>query len=205
MVILFYFLAALIGYLLGCSSMAFYISKIKKTNIAEQGSKNLGTANTLKVCGAKASLLVLVHDLGKSAGAVLIAHYAFRQAEFAGIVAGVMSIVGHIFPFYLKFRGGKGYASYIGVMLAINWEYAIVSFAVTIIVTMITNYMIIGNAATIIPFPIFLAVTGNYIGAIIILLAAILVLFKHGSHFIALFKKQEPRFWQSLLSKNTDS
>ena len=202
MQILFYTLALITGYLLGCSNMAYYIQKIKKTDIAGKGSKNLGTLNTFAVVGVRASLLVLIHDLGKTALAVVIGKYLYTPAEHAGVVAGAASIVGHIFPFYLRFHGGKGYASYLGLMLSLDWKYTLIAFAVTTAITMITNYIIIGNLVTVVPFPIYLAVIGSYAAAIIVALVALLIIYKHRSHIYDLLKGREPKFWSALLKKD---
>ena len=198
----FYILALVTGYLIGSSNMAYYIQKIKKTDIAGQGSKNLGTCNTFAVVGVRASLLVLVHDLGKTVLAYVIGKYLYTPAQYAGITAGAASIVGHVFPFYLRFKGGKGYASYLGLMLSLDWKYTLIAFAVTVAVTFITNYIIIGNLFTVVPFPIYLAVIGSYAAAIIVALTALLVIFKHLSHITDLIRGKEPKFWGAFLKKD---
>lgn len=203
MITLQYVLALLLGYLLGSSNMAFYISKLKKTDIASLGSRNLGTANTLTVCGWKASLLVLVHDLGKSVLAVVGAYYLFRDAEYAGVVAGVACVLGHIFPFYLKFRGGKGYASYLGLMLSLDWKYTLISFAITVAVVVASNYMMMGNLITVVPFPAYLALRGKFVEAILVAMLAAVVVFKHRSHLVALAHGKEDKFFDSIRRKHT--
>lgn len=199
---LFYILALLTGYLLGCSNMAYYIQKIKKTDIAGQGSKNLGTCNTFSVVGVRASLLVLVHDLGKTVLAFAIGYFLYTPAQYAGVVAGAASIVGHVFPFYLRFKGGKGYASYLGLMLSLDWKYTLIAFAVTTALIMITNYIIVGNLLTVIPFPIYLTVIGSYAAAVIVALAALLIIYKHRSHIYDLVKGKGQKFWGALLKKD---
>ena len=199
---LFYILSLVAGYLIGSSNMAFYIQKIKKTDIAGRGSKNLGTLNTFTVAGVRASVLVLVHDIGKTVLAVIIGRYIFTAAEYADVVAGAASILGHVFPFYLRFRGGKGYASYLGLMVSLDWKYTLIAFAVTVVVTMISNYIIIGNLVTVAPFPIYLAVNGNYAAAVIVALAAMLIIYKHRSHIYDLVKGKGQKFWPALLKKD---
>ena len=201
---IFYILALVTGYLLGSSNMAYYIQKIKKTDIAGQGSKNLGTLNTFSVVGVRASLLVLIHDLGKTVLAVIIGKYLYTPAEHAGVVAGAASIVGHIFPFYLRFKGGKGYASYLALMLSLDWKYTLIAFAATVAVTFITNYIIIGNLATVVPFPIYLAVIGSYAAAVIVALAALLIIYKHRSHIVDLIRGKGQKFWPALLKKDKE-
>ena len=143
-----YFIIIIIGYLLGCSSMSYYISKFKKVNLQEKGSKNLGTSNTMAVLGWKYGVLVGIHDIGKSIIAVVLAKYLFPDLELAGFLAGIASVLGHIFPFYLKFKGGKGFASYFGMTLALNWKLALIVALVVVILTLITDYIVVGRPIT---------------------------------------------------------
>ena len=121
-----YFIVILVGYLLGSSSMSYYISQFKKVEIRDKGSKNLGASNTMMVLGWKYGLLVGIHDIGKSILAVVLAKHFFPDLELVGFLAGVASVLGHIYPFYLKFKGGKGFASYFGMTLALNWKLALI-------------------------------------------------------------------------------
>ena len=115
-----YVLIALVGYLLGTSSMAFYLSIMTKKDVRKSGSGNLGASNTMALLGWKAAVLVGAHDIGKAWLAVLLAKWIFPNVAYAGAVAGVASVIGHIFPFYLKFKGGKGLASYIGLTAGLD-------------------------------------------------------------------------------------
>ena len=92
-----YALAILLAYLLGCSNMALYISKIKKLDLRAGGSGNLGASNATALMGWRAGATVAVHDIGKSALAVVLAKLMFPQFPLIGAVAGVASVLGHIF------------------------------------------------------------------------------------------------------------
>ena len=120
-----YLLAILGGYLLGCSNMALYLSKIKKVDIRSGGSGNLGASNAVILMGWGAGVLTAVHDIGKAFLAVFLAKVFFPEMEHIGAVAGVSCVLGHIYPFYLKFRGGKGFASYLGMTIGLNWKIAL--------------------------------------------------------------------------------
>ena len=124
-----YILITLIGYLLGCSNMAFYISRRKHADLRSSGTGNLGASNAVALLGWKAGILTAVHDVGKAFLAVLLAKWLFPELMYAGASAGVACVLGHIFPFWLKFRGGKGFASYWGMTLALNWKLALVIIA----------------------------------------------------------------------------
>ena len=132
---MYYILVALLAYIMGSSSMSLYISKWKKVEIRDKGSKNLGASNAMLVFGWKYGILVALHDIGKAALAVILARHFFPGLEHIGIVAGVASVLGHIFPFYLGFKGGKGFASYLGMTIALNWKLALVILLLVVLVT----------------------------------------------------------------------
>ena len=162
-----------------CSNMAYYIAKAKKANLRSAGSGNLGASNATILLGWRAGVATGVHDIGKSALAVLILRLLFPEHEYAPIAAGVASVLGHIFPFYLKFKGGKGFASYWGMTLALNWKLALVVGAAIILVTVITDYIVMGTFTTIISVPIYMGITRNWIVALILGIATAVILYKH--------------------------
>ncbi len=178
-----YVLSVLLGYLLGCSNMALYIAKWKKVNLRSGGSGNLGASNTTLLLGWRAGILVALHDIGKAALAVALARSLFPQQEFAGAAAGVASVLGHIFPFYLKFRGGKGFASFYGMVFALSWQLGIVLGLVIILVTLVTDYIVCGTAATVVTAPIYLGITKSWILAGILCVATLVILYKHRENF----------------------
>ena len=102
---MFYVIAALGAYLLGASNMAYYLAKLKKADLRAGGSGNLGASNATVLLGWKAGVLVGLHDIGKSALAVFLAQLIFPELPYIGAVAGVASVLGHIFPFYLNSGG----------------------------------------------------------------------------------------------------
>ena len=159
--------------------MAYYIAKAKKANLRSAGSGNLGASNATILLGWRAGVATGVHDIGKSALAVLILRLLFPEHEYAPIAAGVASVLGHIFPFYLKFKGGKGFASYWGMTLALNWKLALVVGAAIILVTVITDYIVMGTFTTIISVPIYMGITRNWIVALILGIATAVILYKH--------------------------
>jgi len=174
-----YVIAIALGYLLGCSNMAYYIAKAKKADLRSAGSGNLGASNATILLGWRAGIATGMHDIGKSALAVLILRLLFPEHEYAPIAAGVASVLGHIFPFYLKFKGGKGFASYWGMTLALNWKLALIVGAVIILVTVITDYIVMGTFTTIISVPIYMGITRNWIVALILGIATAVILYKH--------------------------
>ena len=166
-----YVLIALGAYLLGCSNLAYYICKIKKVDIRTGGSGNLGASNTTTLLGWYAGIAVAIHDAGKALLAVMLAKLFFPETAHIGAVAGVASVLGHIFPFYLKFRGGKGFASYFGMTFALNWKLALVILGLVILVTVITDYIVVGTTLTILTVPVYQGMAeGSLILALILVL-----------------------------------
>lgn len=175
-----YLLVILIGYLLGCSSMSFYLSKLNGIDLQKMGSKNLGASNTLIALGWKAGISVALHDICKSILAVLLASFLFSELPYAGAVAGVASVFGHIFPFYLHFKGGKGFASYLGMTIALNWRLALAIILLVVLITLITDYIVLGTFTTIILVPLCLSIlTQSLILGCILCLATLIIFYKH--------------------------
>lgn len=181
---MFYVIAALAGYLLGTSNMALYLAKMKEVDLRAGGSGNLGASNATVLMGWKAGILVGIHDIGKSALAVVIAQLLFPEVPHIGAVAGVSSVLGHIFPFYLKFRGGKGFASYIGMSLVLNWKVALVVLALVVIVTVVTDYIVVGTMTTVAVVPAALGILGHsLLLGLILLVASLVIVYKHRENF----------------------
>ena len=187
-----YLLAILLGYLLGCSSMAFYISKMKKKDIRTAGSGNLGASNATVLFGWGAGVAVALHDIGKAVIAVFLAKWLFPGLEHAGAAAGVACVLGHIFPFYLGFKGGKGLASYFGMTLALNWKLALIVAAVIVLATLITEYISVGALSSIVVVPAYMGfTTHSLLPAAILCVATLVMLLKHWENIVRIARGQE--------------
>lgn len=187
-----YILSVLLGYLLGCSNMAFYIGKLKNKDLRSAGSNNLGASNAAVLLGWGAGITVALHDIGKAAVAVLLAQLLFPELEHAGAAAGVAAVMGHIFPFYLGFQGGKGLASYFGMTLALNWRLALIVAAVIVLATLITDYIVIGTFSTIVVVPAYMGIIAhNLILAAILCVASAVIFCKHRENIGRILRKEE--------------
>ena len=187
-----YLLAILLGYLLGCSSMAYYIGKMKKKDIRTAGSGNLGASNATVLFGWGAGVAVALHDIGKAVVAVFLAKWLFPELEYAGAAAGVACVLGHIFPFYLGFRGGKGLASYFGMTLALNWKLALIVAAVIVLATLITDFISVGALSSIVVVPTYMFFATHNLILVAILCVATLVMFiKHWENIIRISRGEE--------------
>lgn len=175
-----YLIAVAAGYLLGSSNLTYYISKAKNVDVRGKGTGNLGASNATILLGWWAGVAVAIHDAGKSLLAVLLARLVFPDLEYVGVAAGVASVLGHIFPFYLKFKGGKGFASFVGMTLALNWKLALAMLVLLVLITLVTDYLVLGTFSTIIIVPIAHGImTASIPAASILLIATAVILYKH--------------------------
>ena len=175
-----YLLAALLGYFLGCSNMAYWLGLIKKVDIRSNGSGNLGASNATVLLGWKAGIAVAVHDIGKAVLAVVLARMLFPEMENAGAAAGVAAVAGHVFPFYLKFRGGKGLASFFGTVLALNWKVGIVIGLLLVVITLVTDFIFLGTLTVSVAAPVgFFLITDRVILPLILAVASVVLICKH--------------------------
>lgn len=178
-----YLYPVLMGYLLGCSNMAYYLAKQRHADFRGKGSGNLGASNATVLLGWKAGVLTAVHDIGKAVLAVLAARWLFPALEYADAAAGVACVLGHIFPFWLKFRGGKGFASYYGMTLALNWKLALAVGIAIVVVTVVTDYIVCGTLTTILSVPVYIGFSRSVTMALILCIATAVILFKHRENF----------------------
>lgn len=192
--ILSYLPVVLIGYLLGSSNMAYYLAAIRGVDLRAGGSGNPGASNALILMGWPAGVLVGAHDIGKAVLAVWLARHFFPQLAFCGVVAGVACVLGHIFPFYLRFRGGKGFAAYLGMALALEWRVALIIMAVVVLVTLITDYIVVGTVTTVVSFPIYWAFTHSLIAVAVLCVASGIILWKHRANLVRIAKGTEIGF-----------
>lgn len=175
-----YLIVFLAGYLLGCSNLTYYIARAKGLNVRDKGTGNLGASNATILIGWGAGIAVAIHDIGKATLAVMAANLLFPELDHAGAVAGVASVLGHIFPFYLGFKGGKGFASYFGMTLGLNWKYALILAAAIVIITLISDYIVLGTFTTISVSPVVLGLLSHsLILALILLVGSAVILYKH--------------------------
>lgn len=156
-----------IGYFLGMIQTAFIYGKINGIDIREHGSGNAGTTNTLRVLGKKAGLIVFIFDVLKAILAIVIVRLIYSNSHqnmmpLLSLYAGAGAILGHNFPFYLKFRGGKGIAATAGLILAFDWRFTIVGVVVFFSLFFITHYVSLGSLAVYAAFMTELIIFGQY-------------------------------------------
>ena len=190
-------LCAVIGYLLGNISSGFLISRAYGLkDIRKHGSGNSGTTNVLRTLGWLPSVLTLVGDCLKGYFACLIGRAI--GGDLGMLIGGMAAILGHDYPVFMGFRGGKGIATSLGLIIAIDWRLAFALLAVEIIVVGLTRYMSVASLITTVAFPIFTAILfrhranyGLFVG--FACAAAALSLFQHRGNIGRLLRGEENR------------
>ena len=187
-----YLFVSIIGYLLGCSNMAFYLAKIKGVDMTTKGSGNPGASNAAILMGWQCGILVAVHDIGKALLSVLLAKWLFPNVVGCAETAGVACVIGHVFPFFLKFKGGKGFAPYIGMMVMLNWKLALLILAAVVVVTVVFDYIVVGTTLTVVGLPAYMAATSvGWVPVLIICVATAVVLYKHRINYVRIWNGTE--------------
>ena len=187
-----YFAVILVGYLLGSSNMAYWLSRVRHVDMTTKGTKNLGASNATVLLGWRAGVAVAVHDIGKAVIAVLLAKLLFPMLPYAPAAAGVAAVLGHIFPFYLKFRGGKGLASFLGLTLGLNWKLALAVCVILVVVTLVTDYIVLGTVCVTVSMPIGLfLMTGSLIMVLVVCVASAVILYKHRENYVRIWNRTE--------------
>src|SRR6056300_1726454 len=143
-----FYVILLLSYLLGSVNFAIIIAKHKGINITQEGSGNPGSSNALRVLGKKYALGVLIGDMLKGAVCVLLGLYFIDSVN--PIVFGLASVIGHCFPLYYRFKGGKGVATflgtYIGYLVFVPSESYSTNFKILIFVSLLATFVLIAKA-----------------------------------------------------------
>lgn len=207
-----YIIPAILGYLLGSVSPSALLGKIKKVNLRKSGTGNLGATNTALLMGKKLGFAVMFFDIFKGALAVIITKLIFFEtAALSSLIAGAFATIGHMYPFYLKFKGGKGLATYGGMILAYDPLLFLILFAIGVICMLVFNYCVAltVSASTLFPFAVAIRRLGSedfWYTVILASLISALVIFRHRKNIFRAIKKEEPStrfFLKNLFKKST--
>lgn len=159
-------ICVLIGYVCGLFQTGYIYGKLHHIDIRQHGSGNAGATNTLRTLGVKAGIVVLLGDAFKCILAVLIAHLLFGKTDtdimpLLAMYAGAGAVIGHNYPFYLKFKGGKGIAATAGLILATNFWFAVIELILFAVIVGTTRYVSVGSLAVVTGFLIEVIVYGQ--------------------------------------------
>jgi len=173
-------LALGMGYCAGCVSPAAFVSKKKNVDLKTEGTKNLGATNTALVLGKKAGYFVLVLDVLKSFFSYKLARILFPHLQLAGLIAGIGVIIGHCFPATMRFQGGKGLASFGGLVLAHDLRAFAFLLTFGIIMAFALNYGVYLAISAAVLFPVScLYLHGNAAEALLCAIASGIVIVMH--------------------------
>lgn len=186
---------AVIGYGLGSVPFGVVVTRLLGLgNLRQIGSGNIGTTNVLRTGSKAAAALTLLLDGGKGAAAVLLARSL--AGEDAAQLAGLMSFLGHCFPVWLGFKGGKGVATFLGLLLALAWPVGIASCLTWLAAAAVSRISSMGALVSALTAPVWAFVLGYQpVIALSVLLAAI-VLVRHSANIARLRAGTEPRIGQ---------
>ena len=186
-------LAAVVGYLLGSIPFGLLLTRAAGLgDIRSIGSGNIGATNVLRTGNKGLAAATLLLDAAKGAAAVLAARYLWGEGP--AMMAGVAAFLGHVFPVWLSFKGGKGVATYIGVILALNWIVGVIFCATWLLIAFAQRYSSLAALTAAATAPIFAyVVTGSLeLPAAAVVLSVVLVM-RHSTNIQRLIKGTEPR------------
>ena len=183
-------IVAIIAYLIGSINFSVILSKkMAGFDVREKGSGNAGTTNMLRAVGKKAAAITLICDILKGIIAILIAMFIGKIVKNSNTallvqIAGVAVILGHTFPIFFRFKGGKGVATSLGVLIMSNWQIGLICLVFALVLMILTQMVSVGSIAAAILYPVLTLfipqnyiVSGNYVIYSIIL--AVLIVFNH--------------------------
>lgn len=201
-------ITAIASYLFGSFNSALIVCRLlKHDDIRKYGSKSAGLTNVLRVYGKVPALITLLCDLFKGVIAVVLARLIvtdilgvlfFGDSLFIGYVAGVCVVLGHIFPLYYGFKGGKGVLTACTTMLAVDPVTTLLCLAVFIIIVSITRYVSLGSIVSMIFYPFVTGILqtvrgydGVWINVVFAVLLAVLIIYKHKANIVRLKNHEE--------------
>ena len=212
----------MIGYLIGSVNLSIILSKLMgKGDIREQGSGNAGTTNTLRVLGKGPAALVLIFDVCKAVISILIGMWLLNITgvtfetnaiayELGTLLAAFGAILGHNFPIYYGFKGGKGIATSLGALLMIEWQIGLVCLVFALVLMISSRMVSLGSICTAILYPVLVWIMGDVFGVdfkaklvyvIFAICIAALAIFRHRSNIKRLLNGTENKLWKTKKEK----
>lgn len=175
-----YLYCSLFGYLVGTINPSYLFAKLKGMDIRQKGSGNAGATNALILFGKLTGLICALLDIFKAYIIIRIMEAFFPSFAHTFAVTGTACILGHIYPFYLKFKGGKGLACLGGVILCFDWRIFVIMLSLELLLTFIINYICFVPITASIAFPIIYSlITKDVLGAVIMLPLPVVMFIKH--------------------------
>ena len=204
---LYTFFCVLAAYLLGAIPTAvWYGQRFHGTDVRQHGSGNAGATNTFRVLGKKAGAIVLLFDALKGWAATSLAFVLLWQGWIAAetllyyqLGLGIVAVLGHIFPVYVGFKGGKGVATLLGMLLAIYLKVALLAFLVFVVMLLLSNYVSLSSMTAAVAFPLFMFVPGLHpehpVLIVVAFVLCILVIWTHRANIKRLLAGNESKIY----------
>ncbi len=190
-----------IGYVFGCFSTGYFVGKANNIDIRSKGSGNAGATNTLRTLGWKAGLITLLGDAFKSAIPILIFRFMYPNIEplwqLYGLYIALGVTLGHNFPFYLNFKGGKGIAVLGGTIIGLtDWKYTLIAASIFIAVVYFTRYVSLGSLIVVWTLPIYIVLflrdSSSFVHMLLLSLGFVLLAYvRHGGNIKRLLNGTE--------------
>lgn len=185
----------LVGYLIGSFNLSYLLAKARGYDIREHGSGNPGASNVVITMGKKAGAMVAIVDVLKAYLTVVMSQALYPEIEYAGVVSAAAVILGHIFPFYMGFRGGKGLATLGGSVLALDYKLFLILFLFALLIAFITDYICFVPITCSVIFPVVYGYTKHNLWYMVILfIPTVFILFKHVENLKRIKAGKELRF-----------
>lgn len=200
-----------LGYGFGCISTGYLVGKKQNVDIRKYGSGNVGTTNALRTLGKKAALITLLGDIIKCVIPVLLVKLVlFRsvpEISLLGLYTALGTVLGHNFPFYLHFKGGKGIAVLVGTIMTFDWRIFLICIVTFFVVLAVTRYVSLGSLIMEVEFVVYVALTrqGDWHMLIVSSLFAVLAFYTHRQNIKRLLTGTENKIGKKVNISETRS
>lgn len=200
-------IVAIISYLIGSIMFSvIFTNKIAGFDVRTRGSGNAGSTNVLRTAGKKVAIITLICDILKGVVAVLIGYIvgkltkaSVETSQMIILTAGVMVVLGHTFPILFKFKGGKGVATSLGVLLMINWKIGLICLVFALLIMAVSRMVSLGSISAAILFPVLCIfinenylIKANHFGYVLFgIILCLLVVFNHRSNLKRMINGKE--------------
>ena len=182
------FLIIILSYFLGSVNFAYITARIKGIDISSSGSGNPGTSNVLRTLGKGSAAIVLIGDLLKGAIPVIF----FSEDQYF-LLYGVAAVLGHIYPVFYKFKGGKGVATYLGIILALSFTFGIIFSLTWLLISFIFKYSSLASMLGALIVLLYSIILDNNAQSIFLFITFIIILYTHRENIIRLKDSKETK------------
>ena len=184
-----YLIIGVLSYLLGSIPFGYIFTKFfLKKDIRDVGSGNIGATNALRSGNKLIGYLTLVFDIGKAVIPVLFVKINYPDLIF---LSSLCAFLGHVFPLWLKFKGGKGVATYLGILFVINISYGIIFITIWLFIYFLSKYSSLSSILATLSIPIFLVISKNFSEVSFFVIMFVLIFFTHRENIKRLKNKEE--------------